>query len=146
MPSSPSRESRSRSRSRLRTSSPSIPISQPFIGQPEELVVPDGPISGQAAELLHEFVHPHHPAQATETTLVEEEGSEEDDLKRRTSLPWWKRPSPWWYATTNSSTPWQGILVTYISGFYVQYRSLQWPCRRPLHHALKSIQCLCAAS
>lgn len=80
------------------TSRPTTPTGPPYIGQPEELIVPDGPVSGQAAELLHEFVHPHHPAQATETTLVGEEGSEEEDLKRWASLPWWKRPSPWWYA------------------------------------------------
>ena len=99
--------SRSHSRravSRPRTSrNPSV-VSVPYLPiGPTALIDPDGQIGDEAAELLHEFVHPHHQA---DYTLVEddegEEGDEDDGafeqaiLNWRSALPWWKRPSPWW--------------------------------------------------
>ncbi|KAI0647308.1 major facilitator superfamily domain-containing protein [Trametes meyenii] len=104
----PSR-SRSRPGSRPRGSRHTTTASIPLLPQgPEDLMVPGGEIGEETAELLHEFVHPHHD---TEETLVGEEGPiggaaegvdpEEDNLKVdplwRKKLPWWKRPSPWWF-------------------------------------------------
>ncbi|KAH9484437.1 putative membrane protein C14C4.07 [Psilocybe cubensis] len=73
-----------------------------FMQQPESLILPDGAIGADAAELLEEFVHPHHPGRAylTETTLVESDtsaGDESDNNSRKeVKSPWWKKPSPWW--------------------------------------------------
>ncbi|KAH9930705.1 major facilitator superfamily domain-containing protein [Fomitopsis serialis] len=105
--------SRSHSRrpvSRPRTSrNPSI-VSVPYLPTgPAVLINPDGQIGEEAAELLQEFVHPHH--HAAEDTLLAEggepaEGDEDEDddgafeaaiHEWRQSLPWWKRPSPWWF-------------------------------------------------
>jgi hypothetical protein len=63
--------------------------------------MPEGAVGGETAELLQEFVLPHH---AAEETLVEEElGIPEDDAalivqakEHRKNLPWWKRPSGYW--------------------------------------------------
>lgn len=67
------------------------------------MVLSDGTITEQTAELLHEFVHPH---QHTEDTLVEDPEEDQDaavdaELKARAKLPWWKHASPYWCATLN---------------------------------------------
>lgn len=58
------------------------------------MVFPDGPISEENAELLNEFVHPHH--HQSEDTLIESEPDDADSSGALQSLPWWKRPSPLW--------------------------------------------------
>ncbi|KAF9444748.1 MFS general substrate transporter [Macrolepiota fuliginosa MF-IS2] len=83
----------SRSRSRVQSSGRATPTGRTYVGQAEELILPEGPISEQTAELLQEFVHPH----MVEDTLADEQSSEEEEeLSKVRSLPWWKRPSPWW--------------------------------------------------
>ncbi|THH14854.1 hypothetical protein EW146_g5538 [Bondarzewia mesenterica] len=96
-----SRDRASKSRSRVRASRSTSPAY--LATGPESLIVPDGPATDEAAEMLHELIHPlpHN----TEETLVEldEDSTEDDDnmfkeqLSKRSKLPWWKRPSAWWY-------------------------------------------------
>ena len=69
----------------------------------ESLALPEGAISAEATELLHEFVHPQHDAQDrmfdTNPTLPDEEVDDSDEASLteiRKSLPWYKRPSPTW--------------------------------------------------
>lgn len=93
--SSPSR--RNGSHSRHRESGRGTPVGQPYVGQAEELILPDGVVGEETTELLQEFVHPQHRACATDDTLVVEMSEEEEQAKMK-NLPWWKRPSPWWYA------------------------------------------------
>ncbi|KZT09660.1 MFS general substrate transporter [Laetiporus sulphureus 93-53] len=105
------RDAPSRSRSRRpRASRNSSLVSVPYLpDNPDALVNPDGQIGDEAAELLHEFVHPHRH-DSDETLTADEEPREEADgslenddlleeavLEWRQSLPWWKRPSPWWF-------------------------------------------------
>lgn len=59
---------------------------------PESLILPDGPVGEDDAELLDELVHRRSD---TQDTLVA--GEEDDEHAQRRKLPWWKRPSPWWY-------------------------------------------------
>lgn len=75
------------SRSRSRTPVPDI----------EALVLPDGTVSDETADLLHEFVHPshHHENLFDEPTVAGD-----NDLELRLSLPWWKRPSSLWILCT----------------------------------------------
>ncbi|KAF5330575.1 hypothetical protein D9619_005275 [Psilocybe cf. subviscida] len=84
-----SQHSRSRDPSRpsvaRNTSLPYVPM------QPESLILPDGPVGEDDAELLDELVHRRRETQ--DTLVAEDEDSEQ--AKRR-KLPWWKRPSPWW--------------------------------------------------
>ncbi|CDO72941.1 hypothetical protein BN946_scf185002.g126 [Trametes cinnabarina] len=98
----PSR-STSRPRGSRNTTASSIPL---LLQGPEDLIVPGGSIGEETAELLHEFVHPHHDS---EQTLAEDGDAAESDLDEqeeqeyvidhawREKLPWWKRPSPWWF-------------------------------------------------
>lgn len=65
----------------------------PYVTDPESLILPDGPVGEDAAELLQEFAHPHH--HAAEDTLVGSSDDEGDDGSK-TTRPWWKTPSPWW--------------------------------------------------
>lgn len=54
----------------------------------EALILPDGQVSAEAADLLEDlFIHSHHPS------LIE---AESDIIEQRKRLPWWKRPSPLW--------------------------------------------------
>ncbi|TFK55076.1 MFS general substrate transporter [Heliocybe sulcata] len=106
----------SKSRSRLRpglgsrAQSRSSVSSQPYLPDgPADLILPDGPVNEETAELLHEFIHPH--GHGAEETLVEElpaaeaEGEPEDpedeeivrEWEQRKHLPWWKRPSAYWF-------------------------------------------------
>ncbi|KAF9265618.1 MFS general substrate transporter [Marasmius fiardii PR-910] len=57
--------------------------------------IPDGPLSTDEVEFLHEFVHPHqHEAEAT--LVDEQESIDDEEEEERKLLPWWRRPSPWW--------------------------------------------------
>lgn len=79
-------QSRSRPRS-LRTTAASL------LRDPQGLVS-EGAISERDAELLHEFVHPHH--HEAEETLIIDDTDLDEELRARALLPWWKRPSPIW--------------------------------------------------
>ncbi|KAJ4487747.1 major facilitator superfamily domain-containing protein [Lentinula aciculospora] len=58
------------------------------------LLLPDGPVSEESAQLIHELVHPHR---RREGALIDTDSiEEEEELKYRKQLPWWKRPSPVW--------------------------------------------------
>ncbi|EKM55184.1 uncharacterized protein PHACADRAFT_255634 [Phanerochaete carnosa HHB-10118-sp] len=68
-------------------------------GGGESLLLPDGPIGEEAAELLQEFVHPHHQDRTDDLVDADEGEAGDSDtasLERIKSLPWYKRPSPWW--------------------------------------------------
>lgn len=139
-PPAPSRPvSRSQSRraiSRPRTSrNPSVASISYLPTGPSALIEPDGQIGEEAAELLHEFIHPHHHAEDTLIAEVEEGEEDEDDddgafeeaiEEWRRGLPWWKRPSPWWsvhrrsYDCARNSTD--------HAGSFWEHRSRRWPC------------------
>ena len=71
--------------------------SNPYLPQPESLVLPEGAISEEAAELLNEFVHGH----GTEPTLASSaDPAGSDQIDKNARKPWWKRPSPLWWAHT----------------------------------------------
>ena len=111
---------RLQSRSRPRHSRSTSASSVPYLPQgPEALIYPEGPISEEAVELLHECVHPGHRDKhkkdraQTEDTLVwddgegagpdegltEEEVDEElEDWEAMQKRPWYRRPSPLWCA------------------------------------------------
>ncbi|KAF5369159.1 hypothetical protein D9615_009966 [Tricholomella constricta] len=75
----------SRSQSRAHRS----PSPGPYVPQPESLILPDGAVGDEAAELLEDLVHPNH----------EDLDADADYRLRKEShkhLPWWKTPSPWW--------------------------------------------------
>lgn len=57
----------------------------------------EGAVSERDAELLHEFVHPHHH-EVEETVIggLSDNADLDEELKARALLPWWKRPSPVW--------------------------------------------------
>ncbi|KAG6829195.1 hypothetical protein H0H92_005396 [Tricholoma furcatifolium] len=66
------------------------PSPRPYISNPENLILPEGPVNERTVELLDELVHPSHE---------EEVDLDADyDLRREhhRDLPWWKTPSPWW--------------------------------------------------
>ncbi|KAF9246164.1 major facilitator superfamily domain-containing protein [Melanogaster broomeanus] len=75
-----------------------------YIPQPGPTFFPDGTLDERAAEVLHDYVHPHQ--QEAYTLLGEDMDSpvtddeEEDDhvveVASWKRLPWWKRPSPYW--------------------------------------------------
>ncbi|KAK0210839.1 major facilitator superfamily domain-containing protein [Desarmillaria ectypa] len=82
-------QSRSRPRS-LRTTTTSM------LTDPQGLVS-EGAVSERDAELLHEFVHPHH--HEAEETLIggpSDDADLDQELNARALLPWWKRPSSIW--------------------------------------------------
>ena len=86
------------SRSRPRNSHNSSLASIPYLPQVEDLILTDGAVGGEAADLLQDFVHPGHNPEET-LTDEEEDTSDDTDGERtaRANLPWWKRPSPLWY-------------------------------------------------
>jgi hypothetical protein len=86
--------SRSRGPSRPSVARNTTASSLPYVPvQPESLILPDGPVGEDDAELLDELAHRRRE---TQDTLVGEAEDDDDHAKRR-QLPWWKRPSPWWY-------------------------------------------------
>ncbi|RDB23050.1 putative membrane protein C14C4.07 [Hypsizygus marmoreus] len=79
--------SRSRQRSRPRRS----PSPGPYVPQAESLILPDGAVSEEAAELLADLVHPHREYKHIDAD------SDYRMLRESTKhLPWWRRPSSWW--------------------------------------------------
>ena len=105
-PQSRARAYGSRASSRARYSRNSSRASLAYTPVPENLILPEGPIGEEAAELLHELVHPRHRDE--EGALFgdradDDQGSEDGDsdtssVLQRAKLPWYKRPSPLWYA------------------------------------------------
>ena len=66
---------------------------------------PESPVSGQAAGLIHEFIHPHHHSREDLLSAEEELDEAGDDapaiakeLEEMQSRVWWRRPSALWYA------------------------------------------------
>jgi hypothetical protein len=106
----------------------------PYLPQSSDVHInPDSPVSKQAAELIHEFVHPHHHSQ--ENLLEREEELDEaggdapiiaKELEEMQSRVWWRRPSALWY--TLYILPKCAVLTTlsYV-GFYVRSPSYWRP-------------------
>jgi hypothetical protein len=101
-PRGPHSKSVSRSRpllSRRATSQRSVPY---LPNGPADLALPAGVVGEEAADLLHDFIHPGHHAHEAEETLVDGDSEpEEDDFDTREragmmARPWWRRPAPWW--------------------------------------------------
>ncbi|EMD38291.1 hypothetical protein CERSUDRAFT_64554 [Gelatoporia subvermispora B] len=101
--------STSRPSSRPRVSRNASVASAPYIPQDAEgllLPNPDAQLGEGAAELLHEFIHPHrHDSEATVTEedgadheggLVPDGAQDHDPVTTTPRLPWYRRPSPWW--------------------------------------------------
>lgn len=88
--------------------SSSRPSRAPHLPQPSDVDTnPEGPVSKQAAQLIHEFVHPHHHHHSQENLLEAEEELDEaggdapviaKELEEMQSRVWWRRPSALWYA------------------------------------------------
>ncbi|EJD02383.1 MFS general substrate transporter [Fomitiporia mediterranea MF3/22] len=118
----PQSREHSRPGSRPRNSRHASTHTVPYLPQdPEALLLPEGSVTEETVELLHEFVHPHshrHDKRRADTdaTIVAEtipvdseqeefgetpsendeddiEGEDWDALKKR---PWYRRPSPLW--------------------------------------------------
>ncbi|KAL0946702.1 hypothetical protein HGRIS_012889 [Hohenbuehelia grisea] len=77
------------------TTASSIPIVQ----QAESLILSDGPVGEEAAELLTDFVR-HHADETLvaddEESMLEADADDGDDTDEWAGKPWWKRPSPYW--------------------------------------------------
>lgn len=101
-----SRSRASHSRPRISRHTPSVP----YISQVENLILPDGTVGEETAELLNDLAHPgphsplfgdsdfstdSEPPLSEQTAAIENGGS--SNAKK---LPWWKTPSPWWYVIT----------------------------------------------
>ncbi|KAJ3819974.1 major facilitator superfamily domain-containing protein [Lentinula raphanica] len=83
----------SRSRSRLSSSTgPDLSRSTTT----DNILLPDGPVSEESVQLLHEFVHPHHDREETLVGDDSTQDEEEEEREHTKRLPWWKRPSPLW--------------------------------------------------
>lgn len=86
----------------------------PYLPLPSDVPTsPDNPVSEQAAELIHEFVHPHdHHHSGGDLFGAEEELDEAGgdtpviakELEEMQSRVWWRRPSALWYALTSAHT------------------------------------------
>lgn len=81
---------------------------------------PDSPVSEQAAELIHEFVHPHSHHRSRENLFGAEEPDEAGgnepviakELEEMRSRVWWRRPSALWCAPQPCS-PFKSALSRY---------------------------------
>ena len=92
----------------------SRPRQAPYLPLPSDVPNnPDSPVSEQAAELIHEFIHPHpHPSQEN---LLEAEEELDDaggdapviakELEEMRGRAWWKRPSALWCAFSTPAPP-----------------------------------------
>jgi hypothetical protein len=98
MPATTSR-SPSRSRSRLRAGA----LQSSYLAT--SIVLPDGQVDDETAELLHEFIHshPHTPVEElSDPTNYDIDGSQVDKIaleaqrRERATRPWWRRPSATW--------------------------------------------------
>ncbi|KAF9647561.1 MFS general substrate transporter [Thelephora ganbajun] len=99
------RSSRSTSAHSSMRRSRSRPRRVPYLPLPSDIPInPDSPVSEQAAELIHEFVHPHH--HSGENLLEPEEELDEangdapiiaKELEEMRSRAWWRRPSALWF-------------------------------------------------
>ncbi|KAI8989675.1 major facilitator superfamily domain-containing protein [Trametes punicea] len=138
-PSRSSSRSRSRPGSRPRGSRHTTASSIPLLPQgPDDLMIPGAPIGEEAAELLHEFVHPHH--HESEQTLAED-GNPPDEVDQqeehdfaidhewRLKLPWWKRPSSWWFL---AYVPFSAIAMTITAAAKIElYTYLACEAHKP---------------
>lgn len=103
--SAPPHDGTSRSSARRSRSQPRRVTHLP---QPSDVhISPDDPVSGQAAELIHEFIHPHHHHDSQDNLLETEEELDEaggdaaiiaKELEEMQNRVWWRRPSALWYA------------------------------------------------
>lgn len=59
----------------------------------EDLILPEGQVGEEAAEMLQDFLRPGH---RQDETLVDLDEGDLADEEERKALPWWKRPSPYW--------------------------------------------------
>lgn len=98
----------------MSATSPSPPRSRPrlrigAIQSPcttiSDVVLPEGQVDDETAELLHEFVHSHTHTpveESPDSTTSEIGGSQVDKIaleaqrRERAARPWWRRPSPTW--------------------------------------------------
>ena len=104
----------------------------PYLPQPSDVDInPDSPISPQAAELIHEFVHPHHHHHSRENLLETEDELDDaggdapiiaKELEEMQSRVWWKRPSAFWYAPY-ILPEYPTLTALFYVGFYVRYPS-----------------------
>ncbi|KAJ7632793.1 major facilitator superfamily domain-containing protein [Roridomyces roridus] len=84
-------------------------------------------VQEEAAELLHEYIHPHH---YQEETLVDEPDSGDDTRRsEQRHLPWWRRPSPWWLlvATPLSTIAMSATLAPKVGIYQLLVCSVQKP-------------------
>ena|SRR5260221_5622716 len=90
-----------RSRPRLRIGA----IQSPYAAISAHVVLPEGQVDDETAELLHEFVHSHSHTPVEESpdlTTYEIGGSQVDKIaletqrRERAARPWWRRPSSTW--------------------------------------------------
>ncbi|THG94666.1 hypothetical protein EW026_g6843 [Hermanssonia centrifuga] len=92
--------SSSRAPSRARGSRNSSRASLAYLPQgPEDLLLTEGAIGEEAAELLQEFVHPHQH-EAEHIDVEEDESDVASDVastELRKEVLWYKRPSPLWF-------------------------------------------------
>jgi hypothetical protein len=79
------------------------PTPDPFIPQPENLILPDGPVSERTAELLADLARDHEDeledvSESSGNYSGQPDADAAYHLRKEYTrhLPWWKRPSPWW--------------------------------------------------
>jgi hypothetical protein len=75
------------------------------------LVLPDGQVDNETAELLHEFVHSHPHTPVEELSDPTKIGGPQVDKialetqrRERAARPWWRRPSATWFMFRRSQT------------------------------------------
>ena len=107
MPTNHSRAASKRGRTRSRISS-ATPTQSYLPADLDAVLYPEGPITEDNVELLHEFAHPHHRQRTTSSIRDVGEGpvdletpsdGEEDiegEMEEILRRPWYRRPSPWW--------------------------------------------------